>query len=229
MTWVWVFLWAVFAAAVLGFQGWSVNILLAQKKAWREFASRYKLDVITPKKWLEPVALSGTLHGRRLNVYAEIEQTDRERTQRIYSHIEVFLNTRPDTYAAFSCKPLPDALKWLDLPQVFTSLSPDWPKPAVAVTDDPYKLANWLNPARMRTLRAFMESASARGDEAMLLVDHERAFLLWRTDNPLRDPRTLNALVQKLFSFAGDMDAAAAGNSANPKAESAISAPESSA
>lgn len=229
MGYVWIFLWVIFAGAVLSFLGWSTNIMMAQKKAWGEFAARYKLDVTKSKRFLGPISITGAIGGRRLNIYAQSEQQERERTERIYSHVEVFLNALPPATALFSKRPLPEFMADFSLGSTFTTPAPGWFAPTVAQTSDAYALANWLNPVRMKAFKNFTDN-TPRGAEPIFVCDGDQAFLLWRTEDPLRDPRNLNALVQKLFGIAKELDTGeATGKSAKPNVPSEISEPDISA
>lgn len=196
--------WAIVAVGVFTFLGWSTNTLLAQKKAWSEFGEKYKLNV-RRGKFLEPVSVTGFLNGRRINIYGELEKTNNERTQRIYTHVEVYLNAPLPFLALLSKKQLPDILGDVSLPETFKISSPDWFSPAVSMTSDSYAMANWMTPSRMRAFKGFMDMAG-RGTETLFYGDDSMAFLLWRSEDPLRDPRKLNALVQKLYGFAKDID-----------------------
>ncbi len=208
-------IWLVVAVAVLGFVAWSTNILMAQKKAWSEFAARYKLEVVKGRKFVDPWAVRGQLNGRQIIVYSNIEQSEREHTQRVYSHVEVYLNAPPAVKFILSKKPLPEAIAGVTLPSVFTGPSPDWPQLAVSQCDDVAALGAWMTHGRMTALRAFTDLA-VHEIECLLVCDGENAFMLWRGENPLRDPRELNALVQKLYGYAKEFDDTAWGISANP-------------
>jgi|GEM_PF-3069155 len=217
--------WSLIAFAVIGFMGWSTNVLMAQKKAWAEFATRYKLEVIKGRRFLEPVSVRGQLNGRQVIIYSNVEQTDNERTQRIYSHIEVYLNNPPPVRFVFSKKLLPEALGDINLPSVFTLPSPDWPSLAVSQTDDMIALANWLTRARLASLRGFMDMAG-KGAETLFFCDGDMAFMLLRTEDPLRDPRELNAMVQKLYAYAKDFDSGDTGMIAKPNPSSEMPVPD---
>ncbi len=212
-------LWGAVTLTVLGFLFWSVWVGLAQKKAWSEFATRYKLSIEKGKRFLDPVSVSGTLNGRELVIYPQIERNEEERTQRVSTHVEVYLNKVPATPFLISKKALPEYFSDVELSQDFIMPSADWPKPAVSRTDDAYVMANWMNTGRLRTLKALLDSAG-RGVEVMLMGDGEVAYILWRDLNPLIDPRLLNAIVQKLYGYAKDFDAADTGISAKPNPSS---------
>lgn len=224
----WFILWLIFAASILVVLGWSTNVLLVQRKAWIEFAAKYKLDVQRGARFLAPVTLSGAINGRRLNIYVQSEQTEAERTQRVYSHIEVYLNGVPPSRLVFSRKPLVAALADVVLAETTTIQSPDWPVMAVAMCDDAFALANWFTVPRTRALKTFMDSTT-RASEAVVVCDGNQAFLLWRTEDPLRDPRELNAVVQRLFGYAKELDSVDMGNIAKPNPSSATPSPDASA
>lgn len=230
---MWLFLWIIFALAVVGILGWSSNILLAQRQAWTAFANKYKLSITkdNPKSLLSPITLQGTINNRPINIYAAVEQTDRERTQRIYSHIEIYLFDPPPTPFLFSKKKLPDIMGAVQLPQNFTMTDAAWPQLTVAQTENSETLRVWMNKHTTR-LQAFANFMNSVDDESEALFIHDGtspAFILFRTEDPLRTPQKLNALVQKLFGFAKDLDSPDTGTAANPNAPMETTPPEISA
>lgn len=205
MMYLWIILWLVFALAVFTALGWSLNITLAQNKAWGEFAAKYKLAVAPKLKMLDPVSVSGLLNNRRINIYVSTEPA--RRTASVYSHIEVILNHNPGVAMFAAKKPLPVAVfRNVRLAHIYTAPGIDW---AVRETQDVYAMSNWMTPARTQALKNYMDSAG-KEDEPIFVSDGNQAFLLWRTVDPLRDPRILNALVQRLFGIAKELDAGAA-------------------
>lgn len=215
MTIVWVLLWLLLAIGVIGFIGWSTNILMAQKKAWQEFAAKHKLEITQEPGLLKPVSLAGLIGGRRTNIYSQTEQNPMEKMQRIYTHVEVFLNTPPAVMLVLSKKLLPSLMSELTLPIGIAVRGTDWPVMSVAQTNDPDAAKVWLNVPRQRALNNFM-SLSNKETETIFICNGVQAFLIWRSEDPLRDPKKLNALVQKLFALAKELDAADAGISAKP-------------
>lgn len=170
----------------------SVRGVLAQKKAWSAFASKYKLDIMRGKKMLDAIEVNGTLHGRGFRVYSfEDEASGR------HTHIEVYLNTPPPAKLLLSKKPLPAALAELNLPEKLDIL----PQLNVAMTDDAQTLGAWFIASRIEALKNFMD-AEQKNAEMLLIGDGDVAFMLWRSPDPLTDPRALNTLVQQLYACA---------------------------
>lgn len=212
------YLWVFVTGAVLSFLFWSFVVGVSQKKAWREFAKRYKLTLDEGEKSGDPLFMTGNLNGRLLNIYAEIEKNEEERTQRIYTHVEVFLAKVPPILFLISKKALPSTFEAIDAQQIFNVQSTDWPNPSASVASDAGALGLWMTPLRMKALGAFFALSSEKGVETMLMGDGENAFLLWRGNEPLDDARKINALVQKLYAFAKDFDVEDIGMTANPNA-----------
>lgn len=193
-------IWLAVAGIVFGGLLWSARIVTAQKKAWRAFAGKYGLTVIAGQKLLDPVALTGTLQDRKIVVY--VESDEQARTRRDYTHIEVYLQNPPPAGFIISQTPLPEALVHLALPQSFTLPGAT---PASATTDDPEAMAAWLTPARVDALKSLLEMTEGTV-QTMAMGNGEMAFLLWRGEDPLRDPRALNAIAQKLRSCTAALD-----------------------
>lgn len=219
--------------AVIGVLGWSTNILLAQRQAWTAFANKYKLDISkdNPKSLLSPVTLRGSINSRPINIYAAVEQTDRERTQRIYTHVEIYLFDQPPTPFLFAKKKLPEIIGAVQLPQIFTMNEAAWPSLTVAQTENADALRQWMtSPAtRLPAFANFMNSVDEESETFFIYDGNNPAFILFRTEDPMRTPQKLNALVQKLFGFAKDLDNPDTGTAANPNAPQETTPPEISA
>ena len=214
------FLWVFVTGAVLSFLFWSVMVGISQKKSWREFAKRYKLTLDEGESSQDPLFMTGNLNGRLINIYTEIEKTEEERTESIYTHVEVFLAKVPPTLFLISKKSLPKSFEDITASELFKSDASSWPNPAVSIADSSEDLAVWMTPFRVKALASYFDMASQKGVETMLMGDGENAFLLWRGNDPLSDARQLNALVQKLYGFAKDFDAEDTGIKAKPNPSS---------
>lgn len=205
MVYVWVILWVVFALAVFSVLGWTINITLAQNKAWSDFADKYKLTKQPKLKFMDPLAVSGVLHGRRINMYVVSEPVPSRRTTNVYSHIEIFLNEAPKAMMLVGKRLKPMSMSDMSLPHIYNAPGIDW---ALRETDDVYGMANWMTEARTKALKTYLDSAGP-ADQPILIADGTQAFLLWRTAAPLKDPRALNALCQRLFGIAKELDGGA--------------------
>jgi len=197
---IWFVLWLIFAVGVFTWLGWSVNITLSQRKAWSEFASKYKLDVVKPGSPIAPVGVRGNLQGRQITIYTDVETTPERRTQELYTMIEVFLNKLPPAMTVMSKYSLPEKMSDITLPQTMQVEGL-----AVAQSEDAAKVTEWLTQKRRQAIRTFMDAA-APDEGAMLISDDDIAFLLWRTMDPMRDVRVLNAKVQSMFAIARELE-----------------------
>ncbi|MBU6234311.1 MAG: hypothetical protein KGQ41_00565 [Alphaproteobacteria bacterium] len=218
--------WVLVAIVVLSYMFMTTGIDMARLKAWETFASRYKLEFERGRSSADPITVSGLLNNRRIVIYTQPEQTEDERTVRLYSHIEVYLNRFPATRFIISKKHLhPDMAADMEMPEVYTSTTANWPQVAVSSTENRAAMESWMTPQRIKALKSFMDIAGPH-DEVMFMGDGEICFLLWRSENALPDARELNALVQKIYAVAREMDSDATGTTANPNASSVTVPPE---
>lgn len=224
---IWFLIWLLFAAAIFGFMGWSTNILLAQKKAWATFGGKYKLTV-TRAGFFDPVAVNGDLQGRSISIYAQSETTETRRTRTLFSHIEIGLRAPIPAFLLLASQDLPIEFSDITLPErlVFEGAGP---KPRVAQTDDMGVATAWLTPKRLSALQGFFKLDATAS--AIIVCDKSQMFMLFRTPDPLRDPRALNALIQKMYGFAKDLDGDAVYNTAIqlPKAGSDVTPDDNAA
>ncbi len=204
---IWLIFWLALAVAILGFMGWSLNTLLRQKKAWADFAKRYKLEY-AQAAFLQPSSVTGTLYNRKFNLYVLTEQTPGQRMMAANTHIEVFLNNLPDFALLVSARALPPILNDFVLPSTVTPNDPDWPKPAVSMTDDVEAATAWLTVPRIRAIRKLCELK--KGAETLFVADGTQAYVVWRTPEAMDNLNELNRVVAKLYEIVKELDGPAA-------------------
>lgn len=181
---------------------------MAQRAAWKLFADKYKLGFDKEKGVYGRAFVSGAIGGRRLNLFSVTDVRDVAYVRENFVHIEVFLNDVPQALMLFSAKALPDFAQEYSLPQELMFKAGIMPESLqIAQSDDAGAAKEWLGEGkRAQALGAFMREAANEDVEALFMAEGENAFLLWRTRHVMRDARELNAVVQRLFGYAKDMD-----------------------
>ena len=65
---IWLVLWIVLSLALLFFLGWTLTILLKQKKAWRAYAKKHKLRYRSQQMFGVP-EVSGAMGDYTVNIF----------------------------------------------------------------------------------------------------------------------------------------------------------------
>ena len=100
---MWLAIWALFAAFIVVYVGWTLVVLFQQKKAWAAFAKKNKMKYESPKLTESPV-VSGTYGTYQLALYAAVQQTNDMRGQRFVNVIEFQFGKGMSTGAAIATK-----------------------------------------------------------------------------------------------------------------------------
>lgn len=192
---MWIALWFVLSAFVMGVFVWSLRILIQQKRAWAAYAKKRGYEYIGGKM-MDPPAVVATVNGMRLSLYTDIQRTNDVRAQRYVTIIEIVLGSGMPTGAAIATKelrPFIDSLNFTDshTPPDF----PEWSPSYIVKTRDTKKLAAYLTQNRLAVLHSLF---SMKNSMALFFFDEEECVLRIETPDPLRNVEHLEKIVRRI-------------------------------
>jgi len=196
---MWVIVWIVISAIILGVFGWSVKILQEQKKAWEAFAKKAGLNY-TAGKFMEPPVVSGIKDGRKITFYTDVQQTNDIRGQRFITAIEVEFGTGLPATAAIATKEYANFVSALRLEETWRPQEgADWDAGYIVKTENKYDLDKYMTPERMRILKSIF----SKGNSMALFFFHDReAILRIETSDPLRNADRMEKICQGVLHAA---------------------------
>lgn len=193
---MWIFLWFLASAFILGVFGWSFFILQQQKKAWSAFAKKHNLSYV-PGKMAEAPAIKGAVFGYQIAFFPDIQATQDQRGQRYVTVLEFDLGQGGPTGAVIGSSNFATFISNLSFAETIDIDFPKWDKTRIIRTRNPAILKTYLTPDRLEFLDSVM---SIKNSSALYFFDEQNSILHIETTDPIRDAARLEKIVQKITS-----------------------------
>lgn len=193
---MWIMIWVLLAAFVVGVYIWTTTILFEQKKAWKSFAEKSKLTY-APGKLTEPPSIIGTINGRRVSFFTNIQPTADVRGQRQMTAIEIGLGSGMPTAAALATSQYAGFLSSIRMNETFVPDSPDWKAEYLIRTRDVEALRAYLTPERLKALQSVF---GMKNSMALFFFDEVDAVLRLETTDPLRNVDRMAKMMKSLMA-----------------------------
>ncbi len=193
---MWIFLWFVASAFILGVFGWSLLILGQQKRAWAAFAKKHNLSYV-PGKLVEAPAIKGAIFGYKIAFFPDVQATQDQRGQRFVTVLEFDLGESGATGAVIGASDYATFISNLTFADTVEIDFPGWDKTRIVRTRDPEALKSYLTQERLGLLHGLM---SVKNSAALYFIDDQGAVLHIETTDPIRDADRFEKMVQKIAS-----------------------------
>ena len=197
---MWIALWFLLSAFVLGVAGWSYMILRQQKRAWAAFAKRHNLTFKRGTIFGPPL-MEGVMGNYYVSFFIGRQDTNDARSHRYVTVIEINLRVGLPTSAAIGTKETTGVVNILPLefnvppPEGATLWDKDWP----ARARDPGKFYAYMTPARVEALKNVF---TTKGVMALFFFDELDTLLRIETSDPLRDDKKLDKAMARILGEA---------------------------
>lgn len=191
---MWIFLWFVASAFILGVFGWSIIILQQQKRAWSAFAKKHNLSYI-PGKLVEAPAIKGAIFGYQAAFFPAVQATQDQRGQRYVTALEFDLGVPGITGAVLGSPNFATFISDLPFAESIDIDFPEWDKTRIVRTRDKEALQKYLTPERLKFLHNMM---SLKSSTALYFIDDKNSILHIQTTDPIRDAERFEKIVQKI-------------------------------
>lgn len=212
---LWLFVWFLLSAFVLGAFAWTTRILFAQKKEWAAFAARHKLKYEKGPLLGSP-KVQGTFKGYQIGIFSEPQRTPDARGVRFRTAVEISAHVSMPTVGAVGIGDISALLGPLEMQQSYTPNSQYWDERFFLKSHDSLFLESFLTEERLKPLSEFLKM---RCDTAILLFDRQNMLLRLETADPYADAKRLGGLLGKMMATA---------NAVFPKEQGAQQEPEPS-
>ena len=180
---MWIFLWFLLSAFVIGVSGWSLSILQQQKKAWQEFAKKNNLAYVAGGLTGSP-SVSGRLKNHQISLYTDTQQTSDVRGQRFVIVIEVVLGPGMPTGAAIATKEYRDFLASLKMNETYLPQIAGWSPEYIVKTRSREALSRYLTDERAAILHSLFVMKNSM---VLFFFDEIEGVLRIETGDPLRN------------------------------------------
>lgn len=196
---IWIFIWAVLSAFVLGVFAWSLRILFQQKAAWRAYAEKMKLTYANGPRFLSSPNLSGAIGAYGFGLYTEEQKSDDARNQRFSTILEIALRRGLPAIGAMGTIRVVPLIHTLHLPQSMVPEDKEWDPSWMVRGRNAAMIRAYLTPARMEIIKKIFRMKIL---SALLVFDEQDMVLRIETADPLNNKDRLEKIVKGLIQQA---------------------------
>ncbi|HEY0901200.1 MAG TPA: hypothetical protein VGD95_03670 [Micavibrio sp.] len=193
---MWIFLWFVASAFILGVFGWSLVILQQQKRAWSSFAQKHNLSYV-PGKVVDAPAMKGAIYGYQVAFFPDYQATQDVRNQRLITTLEFDLGAPVYVRGIVSTADYAGFVAEQDLNGSFEIDYPGWDKTRIVRSNQIERFQKYLTADRLEFLHSIM---TMKNSTALIYCDDDRVVLHIETTDPIRNAERFEKIVQKITS-----------------------------
>jgi len=190
---VWIFLWVLFSAFVMGAFLWSVRILFQQKMAWKKYAQKTGLTYNEQKGALNSPYLTGSLGAYGFGLFSEPQATNDSRGQRYVTVLEFILRKGLGTLGVIGTSKMVPFADNLQVTQAVNLSDKDWDATWFIRSNNAALTEKYMTPARIDIFKKIFRMKILG---AMLIFDENESVLRIETSDPLNDADRVEKIVK---------------------------------
>lgn len=190
---IWFLLWVFLAIFIIGLFGWSLHILMRQKRAWAQFAEKNNLTAIAAG-FFSSSNVSGTLKGFPFYLYSEEQTINQSGSKRFRTIVQFELPGPMVTPGIIASAEAGNFARGLNLKESYTPEFDFWNKGIVVLADDAEKLKAYMTEDRCKSLNALL---TIKTIATILIFDDKNVYLRFETADAFDDFKKLDRFVAK--------------------------------
>jgi hypothetical protein len=195
---IWIALWIVLSLLLLAFLGWSLAVVVQQKKVWQAFSEKNKLR-FKPSDFLQSPEMDGVIEGFNFSFFTSEHQTQDLRSTRKMMAIEVRLHSVLPIDGGCASGGMVGIFKQLGLKAEICPAQEGWNKTYIAAGSNKRVLEMYLTAERLTALTRLMKIKNVW---VIFLFKDDFTLLRIDTSNPLASAEQLERLVKILVATA---------------------------
>jgi len=170
---MWIAIWLLISAFIVGVAVWSLQILGQQKRAWSAYAKKHNFDY-DAGRLMESPRITAHIEHMQINLYTDVQRVDDVRTERYVTVIEIALGEGMPTGAVIATPEWRAFAESLSFDMIYTPDAPDWKGAYIIKTRNKYRLAVYLTPERIETL---LKLFAMKNSMTLYFFDEQEAAL----------------------------------------------------
>ncbi len=195
---IWFMLWVFFSVFILGAFFWSLQILLKQKNAWKQFSKRHGLNYQPGGLMTSPI-LQGSFRGYGVSIVSEPQLDNDARTRRYRTVIQIEMKPGMPTEGVIASPQMKGVASQLDLQETYTPDSKSWDSAIYLRTKNAELLAPYFTESRTKAMSALM---TINGVNVLFIFNEKDTLIRFETPDPLEDVTRMERLVSKIADAA---------------------------
>ncbi len=202
MSFLWLFIYLIFAAFILAMFFWSTIILQRQKNAWKKFAEKHNLS-LKKGTFFEASAVEGNYKKNKINLFSQPRSDEKSRGMVKYrTTIEVIFDYGFPGVGALGNISSMSIIEYLDFGPTFHPEDKSWNTSHLVTCSDRDFIKAYLTPKRLEKINSFLNIPNAM---ALLVYDAQDAFIRVETADPLTDIKKIETFIDKLIVLTKDL------------------------
>lgn len=194
---MWILLWIVLSAILLGSTAWSLSILLKQKAAWEAFA-KSKNFTFKRGTFMGPAEMSGVIGDYKLAFFTAERQAVDARSRRFVTVVEIELAEGIANGAVMGTQEMLPFMQSLDLIKPHTIEDHGWDKGMYAFIRNEDAVKTYLTPERLEGFSAILKTRNAD----VLVVFHDTQFIVrLETSDPMKDAEKIDKITKRIMGL----------------------------
>ena len=194
---MWIFLWFILSAFLVGATLWSLQILLRQKTACGQYAKK-KGFIFNKGTFMGPAEMSGTIDKYKLSFFTPGRPGVDVRTRRYVTAIEIDLAEGVVDSGAFGTKEMLPFLMTLDMLHPYTVEIPGLETEHKAFVKRDAVMNAYLNKDRVEAIGNILKT---RNSDTLLLFNDNEIVLRLETSDPMQDADKIDKIVTRLLGL----------------------------
>ncbi len=195
---IWKIIWLAISAFVIFITTWSLSILFKQKKAWKEFAKKYKMRHLSGGFFDSP-EIKGRVYGHDFHIFTAKHSVDDERRKKYRTVIEVRFKNNAGIKGVFATGELTPIAEYINLPEKPDVNYAGWNSEILFSTNDAKKFKKYLNQDRAKIIN---DISNIKNSDMLFLYDIDNVIFQIHMPNPLDDVRKIERILKKLAAAA---------------------------
>jgi hypothetical protein len=194
---MWIFLWFILSAFLVGATLWSLQILLRQKTAWEKYAKK-KGFIFNKGTFMGPAEMSGTIDKYKLSFFTAERPGADVRTRRYVTAIEIDLAEGVVDSGAFGTREMIPFMMTLDMLHPYTVEIPGLETEYKAFVKRDAVMNAYLNKDRVEAIGNILKTRNA---DTLLLFNDNEVVLRLETSDPMQDADKIDKIVTRMLGL----------------------------
>lgn len=173
-------------------------LLTKQSKAWKAYATKFKLNYSKPPSILKSPTIGGEIDGFSVTIYSEEQMAPDNRGTRYRNIVLIGCPFSPSTGGIIATPYFAPFVATLETPETFTPDFQGWNEGLLFRVQKADALKDYMTQDRLKLLHSFMATKNA---ETLFIFNQQDSFLRLETADPLSDASKLESLVNKMISI----------------------------
>lgn len=197
----WFLIWFVLSAILLGTSAWSLLILLRQKKAWSDFATKHKL-IFNRGTFMGPAEISGMIDDYKIAFYTAERQSTDVRKKRYVSVIELTASEGLFDGGVAGTQEMLTFMQSLQQVHYFKVEAQGWDETHRIFVRNDLSAAAYFTPDKLEVFASILKTRNA---DVFIVFTDENYLVRLETSDPMQDADKIEKVVLRIKTLMGRM------------------------